>query len=113
MKIELTGWNNGGWIAGKCQFGLRVRKKDRELFRSNAKYITVILDLPNSHGEISRVEVWLSPSFWRGCPKLEHEKIREWMLERGDIRPSGRPWPERQPPKYKTELIGNHLRVIR
>lgn len=111
MKIELTGWNNGGWIAGKGQFGLKVSKKDRELFPSNEKLITVILELSNPRGE-TQIEICLSPSFWRDCPELRHEKIREWMIERGDAQPSGRPWPKGYPPKYEARLAGNHLRKI-
>ena len=109
MKITLSGWYGGGKYG---MFGLRVSVKDRELFCGLTK---VELELPNPHGKSRRIQINLSPSFWRKCPELRSRVIGEWMSERGDcyLRKL-QPWPEGKghPPKYKAEITGNRLRVI-
>ena len=107
--IELTGWNDGNWREGKGTFGLRVYKKDRKLF---CKIKKVNLELPNPHGKPFQIEIEIGEPFWNDCPELRHPKIREWMLEREDIRPSGRPWDKRNPPKYEARLTENYLQII-
>ena len=118
MKIKLTAWTNGGWKTGKGTFGLSMRADVRDESFSK-EWLEVVVELPNPDGGFSSIKIELyrqdgkPTAFWRDCPELRHEKIREWMIERGDIEPFGRPWPINQPPKYEAELTGNHLRVIR
>lgn len=114
MKIQLSGWSNGNWRdgEGKGTFGFSVGKKGREEWFSE-EWLEVVVELPTPHGEAFQIAIELLPSFWKKCPELRHEEIKEWMIDRGDIEPSGRPWPMGQPPKYEAELTGNHLRIIR
>ena len=120
-KIELTAWNNGVWREEDGSFGFRIYKKNWELF---SKVKTVKLELPTPDGKSSQViNIELSDSFPRlvnkeyigKCPEIRDREgrteIQHWMLERGDIPPSGRPWPKEHPPKYKAEIKDNHVRV--
>ncbi len=114
IEIELSGWSDGrpDWGGSLFGFGLRVSMKDREIFR---KYSTIKLELPRPAGKFYRLEVAITPSFWRKCPELRHKKIGEWMWERGDCLPeAASPWPDGKgrPPRYKAEVRKNYVRVI-
>jgi len=41
------------------------------------------------------IEVNISPSFWRDCPELRHERIGKWLKKKGFV-----PWEKGRPPKF-------------
>ena len=89
MRIELSGWNDGNWRdgEGKGTFGFNVGRRGRKKWFSR-EWLKVVIELPNSDGEFSSINIELyrdnePTKFWDNCPELRHEKIKEWMIDRG------------------------------
>lgn len=97
-----TGWNNGRLEPGG--YGLRVPSPDRDAIFSRA-WKTVIVQIPEAD---IKVQVELSPTFWRRCAELRSAAIGRWLSSRRYA-----PWPRRQPPKFRVEHDGTAIfRVV-
>ena len=95
--MYVTAWSNGG-----TGYGLEIRESDRDRYFDPA-WRSVILDLPGR----GRVDVRVSPSFWRGCRELRSAEIGRWLHEHNLA-----PWSRGRRPRVVMEHVtGNHFVV--
>lgn len=89
-------WNNGKHLPAGAGYGLRIKKADRDrYFQPKWQTVSIILD-----GMSDRIEITLTPSFWRKCHELRSQAIGQWLIKNGYA-----PWPNGKPPKCKLEPI--------
>ncbi|MCE7556437.1 hypothetical protein [Aliivibrio fischeri] len=76
--MEVKVWTNGkpNYETGSG-FGVRIARKDRDSnFLQSQPIVRLLVD-----DEV--VEVELTPSFWRKCHEIRHQKIGKWIVYHG------------------------------
>jgi hypothetical protein len=102
MQITWTAWNNGHHRQTGAGYGIKIPIADRDKYFVR-DWKTIILELP-SDVSFERVAVNTSKaSFWtENCHELISNRIGKWLILTGYA-----PWPDRNPPKVKIEVLGN------
>ena len=100
--MTFTAWSHEGeW------YGFRISKTERDSCFSR-ELQTVILELPHGNGTV-RIQVNVSPSFWKNCPELRSSKIRNWFNECGYSAPT-----TIKVPRFQAEFVNqNTIRIAR
>jgi hypothetical protein len=108
MELTWTAWNNSKHLKSGAGYGLKVPIVDRDKYFKRS-WSKIILELPLSHGDTAEVEVNISKSsFWnKECHELIRKDIGIWLRDLGLT-----PWPSRNPPKLKIQIVGeNRFRI--
>ena len=97
-KFIAKTWNNG-----TTTYGLRVGKRNRDDF-FQTQWLQVVLEL---EGEIHPLTIFIESAFWRKCPELRHNDIRQWLRKHHLDQ-----WPKGKPHPISMEALGNnHFRA--
>jgi len=102
-KVKVTGWNNGKQDPRGKGYGIRVGRKNRELF--NKDWENFQLSIEGS----DFFTVKITPGFWRNCTEFRSTKIGEWLVSNNLA-----PWGNGQNPKFVlTKIEGNKFQLDR
>ena len=101
--MTFSAWSHEGeW------YGFRVSKSERNAYFSR-ELKSVILELPQGNGTV-RIQVNVSPSFWKKCSELRSSKIRNWFNECGYSSPT-----TIEVPRFHAEFVNQntiHIDII-
>jgi len=89
FNITVTGWNNGSYSGTGAGYGIRIGKKNRDLY-FDKKWNETIIEIEG----YKSISASIAPTFWTTCPELRSKYIGKWMIFNRIAPWAGRKTPE-------------------